>query len=69
MGRDMFGNGRRIDETLERFVFEKTALAPEKRLQMKKSTPKKKGQKKWDKGDIFFSLLVWVGFVKIQTQT
>ena len=51
MGRDVFGNGRRIDETLERFVFEKTALAPEKRLQMKKSTPKKKGQKKWDKGD------------------
>ena len=27
MGRDVFGNGRRIDETLERFVFEKTALA------------------------------------------
>ena len=26
MGRDMFGNGRRIDETLERFVFEKTVL-------------------------------------------
>ena len=26
MGRDVFGNGRRIDETLERFVFEKTVL-------------------------------------------
>ena len=43
MGREVFGNGRRIDETLERFVFEKTALAPEKRIQMKKSTTKKKG--------------------------
>jgi hypothetical protein len=30
-------------------AFKKTALAPEKRLQMKKSTTKKKG-KKWDKG-------------------
>ena len=27
----------------------------------------KSPQKKWDKGDIFFSLLVWVGFVKIKT--
>ena len=26
MGRDVFGNGRRIDETLERFVFEKMVL-------------------------------------------
>ena len=26
MGRDVFGNGRRIDETLERFIFEKTVL-------------------------------------------
>ena len=26
MGRDVFGNGRRTDETLERFVFEKTVL-------------------------------------------
>ena len=32
-------------------IDKKTALAPEKRLQMKKSTTKKKGHKKWDKGD------------------
>ena len=25
-GRDVFGNGRRIEETLERFDFEKTVL-------------------------------------------
>ena len=35
MGRDVFGNGRRIDETLERFVFENWDKSP---------------QKKWDKG-------------------